>query len=61
MLLMCSWRSTKRQFTNALICRTLQYVKKKLSSSEFLITYLSELKIFKTRKYENTYMFNTEI
>lgn len=49
MLLMCSWRSTKRQFTNALIYRTLQYVKKKLSSSEFLITCLSGLKIFKTK------------
>ena len=35
---------------NALICRTLQYVKKKLSSSEFLITCLSGLKIFKTKK-----------
>ena len=35
---------------NALICRTLQYIKKKLSSSEFLITCLSGLKIFKTKK-----------
>ena len=61
MLLMCSWRSTKRQFTNALICRTLQYVKKKLSSSEFLITCLSGLKIFKTKKYENAYLFDPKI
>ena len=47
---------------NALICRTLQYVKKKLSSSEFLITCLSGLKIFKTKKkYENAYLFDPKI
>lgn len=46
---------------NALICRTLQYVKKKLSSSEFLITCLSGLKIFKTKKYEDTYLFDPKI